>query len=127
MKKRYAVRAGRSSVAGLGLFATGDFRKGAVLCEYTGPLVKAGTVDNRYTVGVDGIWDIDGSPRSNVARYANHICGRPNAYFERGSGKRVWLKANRSITAGEEIFVNYGRANVAIFSNNRCRCPRCQR
>src|SRR5262245_55897694 len=69
------------SRTGLGVFATEPIRKGRFIVEYTGPLLnnkQCEDVDNRYLFEVNARWTIDGSPRSNVARYINHSC-RPNA------------------------------------------------
>jgi ATP-dependent Clp protease ATP-binding subunit ClpX len=78
----------------------------------------------RYMMEIDSRWTIDGSPRSNVARYVNHAC-KPNAeaIIDRG---RVFLHARRRIEFGEEITYNYGRAYFALFfAKSGCRCATC--
>jgi hypothetical protein len=119
------VRIGQSLVSGLGLFATREFRRGQVICEYTGRLVPSGTVANKYVFIINSRWDLDGSPRSNIGRYSNHTCGRGTAYAVVSQRRRVWLKADRRVAIGEEILWNYGREYVAGFLRGRCRCPRC--
>jgi SET domain-containing protein len=67
---------------------------------------------------------IDGSPRSNIARYANHAC-RPNAEAV-DEGRRIYLCAKKTIRPGEEITYNYGREYFDIFlADGRCRCAAC--
>ena len=77
----HPFRVGRSRT-GLGVFATEPIKKGTFIVDYTGPLLTNkecdAIPDNRYLFEVNARWTIDGSPRSNVARYINHSC-RPNA------------------------------------------------
>jgi SET domain-containing protein len=118
------VRPGRAS-AGLGLFATKDFKKGDRIIEYVGNKVKEGSVDNRYIFAVNSKWDIDGSPRSNVARYANHSCV-PNAEAV-NEDSRIFIEAIKAIKAGEEITYDYGEAHfkeIIIKKNGGCSCPK---
>ena len=122
-----AVHVARSAVAGLGLFAARDFHRDQVICEYTGRLVPALTMDNRYLHVINSKWDLDGSARSNLVRYSNHTCGRGNAYTVISHRRRVWLRAARRIAAGEEILWNYGREYFDRFLRGHCRCPRCRR
>jgi SET domain-containing protein len=49
---------------------------------------------------------IDGTPRWNTARYANHSCA-PNAESEIRKG-RVFIVALKKILPGEEITFDYG-------------------
>ncbi len=67
---------------------------------------------------------IDGSPRSNAARYINHSC-QPNAKAYR-TGARVWIWSIRAIEAGEEITYDYGKRyfNEQIEPNG-CKCDEC--
>lgn len=123
------LRVGRSRT-GLGLFATAPIARGALIAEYTGPRIptseahvreRAGA---RYMFEIDEQWTIDGSPRSNIARYANHAC-KPNAEAINDDG-RIFLRARRRIEAGEEITFNYGRAYFELFfAGGRCRCATC--
>ena len=80
---KYPFRIGRSNT-GLGLFATETIKKGTRVVEYTGRRLNAkqaerieDETENRYVFEVDDKLSIDGSPRSNLARYVNHAC-RPN-------------------------------------------------
>ena len=76
-------RIGRART-GLGLFATRLIKKKTRIAEYKGPILTAEESDraerrgNRYLYEVSKNRTIDGTPRYNVARYANHSCN-PNA------------------------------------------------
>jgi SET domain-containing protein len=117
----------RRSTTGLGLFAAKEIPKGAKIIEYTGPLLPNEEVDRRrgkYFFGVNTKWSIDGSPRSNLARYVNHSC-RPNAEALI-SGRRVWIYSKRKIKAGEEITYNYGKEYFEdIIEPIGCKCEKC--
>jgi hypothetical protein len=65
------VRIGRSSISGRGLFATKAFERGDRICEYTGRLYRGDTYpDNRYLFEINDLWTLDGSPKSNIGRWA---------------------------------------------------------
>lgn len=121
---KYAVRRTKT---GLGLFALEPIAKGKRIIEYTGPLIPNEVVDQKtgkYFFGVNTKWSIDGSPRSNVARYINHSC-RPNAEAII-SGRRVWIWSRRNIKPGEEIAYDYGEEYFEdIIKPIGCRCEKC--
>lgn len=120
-------------MTGLGLFATQEIRKRARIAEYRGPRMtneEAARLEHkggsRYMFEINSRWTIDGTPRYNVARYANHSCN-PNAE-PMIYGGRVFIRALRRIKPGEEITYHYGMdylRNVIGISN--CRCGRCRR
>ena len=118
----------KRAAAGLGLFAQEPIQKGTRIIEYTGPLVSNEEVERRkagkYFFGVNSKWAIDGSARSNIARYINHSC-RPNAEAI-VTGRRVWVWARRNIKAGEEITYDYGQE---YFDDHikpvGCKCQKC--
>ena len=128
---RRPFRLGRSRT-GFGLFATRPIKKRSRIAEYKGPLLttkqalKAETRGNRYLYEINSRWTIDGSPRSNIARYFNHSCN-PNS--ETYNVKhRVFVRAMRNIKPGQEIVYDYGRdylKNVIGLSN--CKCSRCRK
>jgi hypothetical protein len=130
MPKR-PFRVGRSRT-GLGLFATRPIRKRSRIAEYKGRLLTTKAADklersgNRYLYEINSRWTIDGTPRSNVARYANHSCN-PNA--ETTSVKRrVFIYALRKIKPGEEITYNYGIDYLKnVIGRSNCKCSRCRR
>jgi len=121
---RYVVK---RTNTGLGLFALQPIAKGTRIIEYTGPLIPNEEVDKRrgrYFFGVNTKWTIDGSPRSNVARYINHSC-KPNAEALI-SGRRVWIWSRKNIKPGEEIAYDYGKEYFDdIISPMGCRCEKC--
>src|SRR6266481_1740123 len=122
--RRYIV--GRTNT-GLGLFAVKPIAKGTRIIEYTGPLIPNEEVDRRkgrYFFGVNSKWTIDGSPRSNVARYINHSC-KPNAEAII-SGRRVWIWSRKKIKPGEEIAYDYGKEYFEdIIKPMGCGCEKC--
>jgi len=67
---------------------------------------------------------IDGSARSNIARYINHSC-KPNCEAEIVAG-RVFLRALRRIEAGEELSYDYGKEYFDMYIKPYgCRCAAC--
>jgi len=128
---RRPFRVGRA-VTGLGLFATRPIRKRSRIAEYKGPLLrtkaaeKAERSGNKYLYEINSRWTIDGTPRSNVARYANHSCN-PNADTY-SVGHRVFIRALRNIKPGEEIVYDYGVDYLKnVIGRSNCRCSRCRR
>ncbi len=124
-------RIGRS-ITGFGLFATRPIKKKARIAEYKGPILDQEEADraerrgNRYLYEVSTHRTIDGTPRSNVARYANHSCN-PNAESIVWRG-RVFIKALRNIKPGEEITYDYGVDYLKnVIGRSNCRCSRCRR
>ena len=117
----------RRTNTGLGLFALEPIARGKRIVEYTGPFIPNEEVDRRsgrYFFGVNTKWSIDGSPRSNIARYINHSC-RPNAEAII-SGRRVWIWSRRNIKPGEEITYDYGEEYFEdIIKPIGCKCEKC--
>lgn len=126
-KNSSRVRVGRSS-AGLGLFATDSFEKGERIVEYVGKRLTNKEVDNikenRYLLEINSKYTIDGSDRSNIARYANHSC-KPNAETDTFGG-RAYIIAKKNIKKGDEIVWNYGKEYFNDFlKKNGCLCVSC--
>ncbi len=124
-------RVGRART-GLGLFATRPIKKKSRIAEYKGPILdqeeaeRAERRGNRYLYEVSKNRTIDGTPRSNLARYFNHSCN-PNAESVIFHG-RVFIKALRDIKPGEEIFYDYGTDYLKnVIGRSRCKCSRCRR
>jgi uncharacterized protein len=125
------VRVGRSAT-GLGLFATKPIASGAPIVSYRGPRIPSGEAQERerrhgakYMFELNRHWTIDGSPRWNLGRYANHSC-RPNAEPVARKG-RLTLRALRPILPGEEITFDYGDEYLALFfKKSGCRCAGCR-
>jgi SET domain-containing protein len=124
-KHPYAIK---RTVHGLGLFTMEPIPSGKRIIEYTGPIISNEEVDKRktgkYFFGLNTKWSIDGSPRSNTARYINHSC-RPNAEAL-VSGHRVWIWSKKMIKAGEEITYNYGKEYFDEHIRPKgCKCEKC--
>jgi SET domain-containing protein len=121
---KYAVK---RTATGLGLFALVPIPKDKRIIEYTGPVLTYEQADEKggkYLHIIDEKYCVDGSPRSNTARYINHSC-RPNAKAYT-SGMRIWIWSLRAIKAGEEITMNYGKE---YFDDHikpiGCKCAKC--
>ena len=75
-------------------------------------------------MAIDEDYLIDGSPRSNGARYINHSC-QPNAKAYR-TGLRIWIWSIRAIKIGEEITIDYGKKYFDDFIKPvGCKCDKC--
>ena len=112
---------------GFGLFAARRIEKGSFVIEYTGRRVAsayADTLPTRYLFELDEAWTIDGSSRSNRARYINHAC-TPNAEGLILDG-RILVHAVRDISEGEEITIDYGDEYFEEFIRPKgCKCEHC--
>ena len=124
----HPFRVGRSRT-GLGVFATEPIRKGKFIVEYLGPLLnneQCEKVDNKYLFEVNARWTIDGSPRSNVARYINHSC-RPNADTYILRTHQIKIRAIKNIKPGDEITYDYGKDHFNAYIKPRgCLCDKCR-
>jgi SET domain-containing protein len=131
MPPKPLFRIGRA-YTGLGLFATAPIAKRTLIVEYSGrriPTKEARKYEQRYAskymFEINSRWTIDGSTRSNMARYANHSC-RPNAESDLVNGKIV-LRAVKTIADGEEITYDYGREYFELFLRAKgCKCTKCR-
>ncbi len=125
-EKKYTVK--RSS-AGLGLFATSDFKKGDFIIEYTGEHIPTEEADRRggkYLFILTDEITIDGKGRENTARYINHCC-KPNAEAETDDDEmKIRILAKKAIKPGEEITYDYGKEywNEHIKPHG-CKCRAC--
>jgi SET domain-containing protein len=129
-RRRRNFRVGRSRT-GLGLFATEIIRKRELIAEYRGRRIgnpeaeKLEARGNRYLYELNSRWTIDGTSRSNLARYANHSC-RPNAESHR-IGRKVIICAIKTIQPGDEITYNYGRDYfLNVITPSGCKCDKCR-
>lgn len=117
----------KRSSAGLGLFATRTFKRGERIIEYIGNRVPTGDKGpvNLYIFNVNKKIDIDGSPRWNTARYANHSCV-PNAEAV-NDNNRIFIEAKKRILPGEEITYDYGEEyynDILVKEKGGCLCPK---
>lgn len=122
-------KVGRSN-AGLGLFAVEPIKKGTWIIEYVGKIIVGKKEveeypENKYLFETSKTRMIDGSARSNTARYINHS-HRPNCEVEIFAG-RVFVQAKKNIAAGEELNYDYGKEYVDEYIKPYgCRCVPCK-
>lgn len=123
-KIRYVIK---RTVTGLGFFTLDDIPADKRIIEYIGPVLTKKEADQKggkYLMTISKEYVIDGSPRSNSARYINHSC-RPNAKAYK-TGVRVWIWSVRAIKAGEEITIDYGKKYFEDFIKPiGCKCEKC--
>jgi SET domain-containing protein len=121
----------KKSFSGFGLFAGEDIKKGKKIIQYIGRIISNEEADrnpNRYIFEIDRKRSIDGSPRYNTARYANHSC-KPNAITAsyEGSRHKIYIEARRTINKGEEITIDYGEEYTSVYiKKGSCRCSQCK-
>jgi hypothetical protein len=117
----------KRGLAGLGLFAGENIKKGEVIIEYIGNILNEEEAEkvktNQYLFEVKKSKTIDGRVRWNIARYCNHACEEAaNAESEIKKG-RVFIQAIKNIKEGEEIVYDYGeefyKEHIAPYG---CRC-----
>jgi SET domain-containing protein len=125
-KDRFVVKQSKPGT-GRGLFARVPIARGEFILEYTGrhiPNTEADALSTKYLFELDDTWTIDGSARSNTARYINHACD-PNTEAEIVDG-HVLIHACRHIAPGEELTIDYGEEYFDEFIKPfGCRCERC--
>ncbi len=117
----------KRGMAGLGLFAGEDIKKGEMIIEYIGNILTKEEADkittNQYLFEVGRNKTIDGSVRWNIARYCNHACeeaGNAESDVKKG---RVIIKAIKNIKEGDEILYDYGEEFVNEYiAPKGCQC-----
>jgi uncharacterized protein len=123
-KPTFAVK---RSKTGLGLFALQAIPVNKRIIEYQGTILtneESEEVGGKYLFTLDENRVIEGSSRSNLARYINHSC-EPNAR-ERPTRNRIWIWSLREIQAGEEITIDYGEEYFdAYIKQKGCKCETC--
>lgn len=121
----FAVVKVKRGLAGLGLFAGQDIKKGSVIIEYIGNILNKEEAEkintNQYLFEVNRNKTIDGSVRWNIARYCNHSCdGNAESEIRKG---RVFIEAIKNIKEGEEILYDYGEEFVKEYiAPYGCKC-----
>jgi len=116
----FPLRIGTSRIAGQGLFAAQDIKKGTDIIQYIGEKISKEeskrrlAQGNAYIFELNDRWDIDGSPLYNIARYINHSCN-PNCEVQRTT-RTLWIVARRNIKAGKELSYNY------VYESKKYRC-----
>ena len=113
--KCIAVRS--SGVHGKGVFAEVNIAEGETLIEYKGEIITwpealrrhphdPSDPNHTFYFSIDDKHVIDGKVNGNSARWINHSCD-PSCEADEENG-RVFIKALRSIKAGEELNYDYG-------------------
>ena len=140
-RRPYVVR--NSGIHGRGVFAIRTIRKGATIIEYRGERTTwkiartrpDSDPDNPHHTFLFELNDgdvIDADVRGNAARWINHSCA-PNCDTYEDDDGRVFIEAQRTIRAGEELTYDYqlsydGRVGPRIRAAYACRCgaPTCR-
>jgi uncharacterized protein len=124
--KKYSIKTKRTNT-GLGLFVEEPISQGEYIIEYKGPRLSNEARQRKggkYLFEINSRETIDGSHRSNLARYANHAC-QPNCDIEI-KNKRVYITARLNIQPGEELTYNYGKEYTdAYIKPSGCKCQSC--
>jgi SET domain-containing protein len=122
----------RSKVHGYGVFALEPITKNTRIIDYAGELVRNDASEAReeryladgciWVFRLNRAWSRDAAVGGNLARFINHAC-RPNCWYEI-VGRTVWIRASRSIRAGEELTYDYMTDGEQTIP---CRCrPDCR-
>jgi hypothetical protein len=115
----------RSPIHGWGGFARKPIARGARILEYLGERISKSEslrrcmAENQFIFCLDDQYDLDGAIAGNAARLLNHSCA-PNCGAEVSEG-RIWIIADRDISAGEEITFNYGY-DLMDYLDHPCSC-----
>jgi SET domain-containing protein len=112
---------------GLGLFAVERIARGSYVIDFRGKRISTASADkmtSRNLFEIDADWTINGSSRTNVARYINHSC-KPNCVARR-IDRSIRIFARRAIEPGEELTYDYGKEYFdAFIGPNGCKCSHC--
>lgn len=117
----------KSSISGLGLFVSTPYKKGDFIIEYKGKIIsdkECEEINNRYIFAASKDRNIDGSARSNTARYINHDC-KPNA--EARGWRYIKIYASKRIQPQTEITIDYGEDYIRNYFNGDCKCLTCRK
>ncbi|MEX0932459.1 MAG: SET domain-containing protein-lysine N-methyltransferase [Parcubacteria group bacterium] len=117
----------KKSLAGLGLFTKSPIEKGGFVIEYVGPILnekESNEKGGKYLFETSANRFIEGSARTNTARYINHSC-RPNCEIDVRRG-RVLVFAKRNIKADEELGYDYEKEYFDEYIKPYgCKCEKC--
>jgi SET domain-containing protein len=119
----------KRSESGLGLYTKAPIEKAGFIIEYTGPILTRKEADKKggkYLFETSSARYVDGSGRSNLARYINHSC-KPNCEVEIMQG-RVFIFSKRAIPAGAELSYDYGKEYFNEYIKPLgCKCEKCSK
>jgi SET domain-containing protein len=110
------IQVRRSGVHGKGVFALQALPAGTMVIEYLGEIIgweealdrhphDPSQPNHTFYFHIDEQYVIDGGVNGNAARWINHGCAA-NCESEI-DGRRVFIRANRDIAAGEELNYDY--------------------
>ena len=121
----------KSSLEGLGCFATVRFPHDSLIAEYKGERITYAEAVRRMKEGdgrriseLGGNRYIDGGVDGNETQYINHSC-EPNADARITNGFMI-IFALREIMPGEEITVDYLNSFAEDRTICQCRTPSCR-
>lgn len=141
-KKEALIEVKDSGVHGRGVYALRPMAAGKKIIEYKGEIISWEEALERHPhdpsqpthtfyFHLDDGHVIDGKHQGNDAKWINHSC-EPNAEAEQ-KGDRVFLRALRDLTPGEELFFDYGlviegRITASVRNDYACWCgtPSCR-
>ena len=119
----------KSGINNWGLFAAKNFQKGERVIEYKGKKYTHKEVEDDerfdnskaiYLFTLNKKTVLDGTIKSNTAKYINHSCN-PNCEVT-GTGLKVWVYAIKNIKKGDEFSYDYGFSFDEDYKNYPCRC-----
>ncbi len=117
----------KSTVHGWGVFALQTITKNTRIIDYAGEKISAKDSKPReakylerghiWCFTINRRWVRDAAVGGNIARFINHSC-KPNCYAQ-VDGDTIWIRAARTIQAGEELNYDYNTGGTAEID---CRC-----
>ena len=131
-----------SGVHGKGMFAVQDLAEGETLIEYIGEIISwkealkrhphdPADPNHTFYFHVDEKHVIDAKHGGNSSRWINHSCA-PNCEADEQKG-RIFIKALQNISAGKELFYDYGLIIDAPYTQKLkaeypcwCGAPNCR-
>jgi len=119
-----------SNIAGEGIRAKSDIKRGACIIEFIGEVISREEFELRnkkkrdiYMMKAGENCYIDPEKKGNMARFINHCCdSNAVAKFHRINGfPRIFIYAIKDISRGVEITINYGCSYRFV----KCMCICC--
>jgi SET domain-containing protein len=130
LEKHLYIKKSTIPGSGKGLFTKVFIPKGTLIVEYKGRITTWKEVknkeDNGYLYAINNNHVIDAkNTKSALARYANDargfvkIKGVTNNCDYVNEGKRAYIESKKSIPAGSEILVSYGKEYWDVMKENK--------
>lgn len=131
LENQLEVKHSTLPASGKGLFTTKAIAKGTRIVEYKGKITTWAAANhdggnNAYIYYISRNYVIDASGyKSSVARFANDAAGLTrvkgisnNAQYVM-EGKRIFIESTKTILAGAEILVSYGKDYWDVIKKNK--------